>query len=207
MLSTVSICNSVFGILQLLFDLFSTFFSLLSSSFSLNNIWQLNDKIQFTRTRLLINNIKQCQLMNKTLKRGIWFIHYRIKWILNDRGHTLWNCNFLASTGSIIIQINSYRIWEPFSNLSDSHGFDIIAIILDRTCVQIDRNNSSDTIIHHSEDNIHYKFTTRLINVCTVFQAIIQSTGYRFLVMILFINSNVFNIDCSNINRNTIIHC
>ena len=66
-LSGVGVGNPVLAVGQLLFNGFSTIFRLFLSGVGTNGIRKLNDQIQFSGSRLLVNHIEERQLFDESL--------------------------------------------------------------------------------------------------------------------------------------------
>ena len=140
-------------------------FRLLTTCFCLDDIRQLNDKVQLSGTVLLVNGVQQVQLSDKPLHRRVRFIHDSIERILHNADGALGDKNVLFLTALVIVNANFHMLREPFKNLAGPHRLDVNAAGFLRIKVCIDRDDSNAALVQHRHNNVLHKGPSCLVNI------------------------------------------
>ena len=128
----------------------SSLFCLSSFDLTFNCIWQLNNKIQLSRTSLFVNCIKNYEFSLKSLQSRIRFIHHWVKWIFNNSNIALLKIHFFVISCLIVIKFYSNPCWMPSNYCTSSHCPNIIFGMRIRILIGICNSNCYMAFIKHS---------------------------------------------------------
>nr|DAG09081.1 MAG TPA: hypothetical protein [Caudoviricetes sp.] len=120
MLCAVGVSDAILGACQLFFDIFTAFFRLLTPLFRLNDIGELNNKVEFSGTTLLINSVQNIQFPDQTLHSGVRFVHHCKERVFHNGHRILWQNNVLLLSSLFVIAAYFDMLWVPFQNFSGS---------------------------------------------------------------------------------------
>ena len=155
---------AILGAGQLFLDIFTAFFRLLTPRFRLDDIGQLNDQVEFSRTALLVDCIQNIELSDQSLHCRVGLIHHREKWILNDGYRTLGKGDVLLLPAVLVVNANSNMLGIPLHNFSSAHLFDLErAGLWVEICIR--RHNGHAPFVQHGHDHVLDEGSAGLVQI------------------------------------------
>ena len=201
MFRTIGIGNAVFRTGQLPFDLGSPVVRSLFLDFVAHYIWQLDDKIQFFRSQLVIHHVHQVQLADQALDGAVRFVHHRIERVL-DQGHFCFRQgDLLFLPGLVVIHFQPHIIGVPFLHLCHPHGKDLFFAGL-FVHIHIHRHQRCHALVQYREEHVIPQRPAGLVLVAGKVQTAIKARINGFVVASVFIEPYVVYCDARCVHGN-----
>ena len=164
MLRAVGVSDAILRAGQLFLNIFTAFFRLLTPRFRLDDVGQLNDKIELSGTALLVDRIQNVELSDQSLHRRVGLVHHREKWILDDGNYALREGDVLLLAPLLVINAEFYMLGIPLHDFPGSHLFDLKGAGLG-VDVGVRWDDRHAALVQHGHDHILNKGSPGLIQV------------------------------------------